>query len=255
MRKNIISVVLALLPSLHVFAGTMGTDSVSYAGIWGGIGGSYTSTQLNGNTTITTQPAISAPGTYIISSGSETHFAPVGEVGYLYALANDWLLGARVQYKYIGLEQFDIDWSGTLQNGAYQTGGIHSKLQDEWLFLLDMGYQFNQWMVYAGAGPVLFNASAQLNGDVLPAGSFSFFSVNEQNTKSLLGAGGHVGIEYMLPHRFMLNLSYDFAMSQSLNVPKLFFSSGDANYYSGFTQNLQAVEQGINLTVNKYFNL
>ncbi len=161
---------------------------------------------------------------------------------------------ARVIYKYIGNEQFDISWSGTLQNGAYQTGGVHSNLQYEWLFLADLGYHFDNWLVYGGIGAALFNVSAQLNGDVLPAGNFNFFSVNQQNNKSLWGGSGHVGIEYMLPNRFTVDLSYNFVISQKQNVPSLIFSSGNANFYSQFVQNLQAVEQGVNVTINKYFN-
>lgn len=254
MKKYIVSLMLIGLPMANTQAGTTGPVSASFAGLWAGIGGSYVSTRLNGETTITTQPAIAAPGTFILSNGRETQFAPIGNVGYLHEIVDNWLLGIRAQYQYIGIEQFDINWSGTLQNGAYQTGGIHSKLQDEWLFLVDGGYQFDNWLVYSGIGPVLFNASAQLNGDVLPAGSFNFSPVNRQSSKQLWGGGGHVGVEYMLPRRFTVDISYSFAISQTQNVPTLFFPSVNPNYYSGFIQNLQAVEQGINLTINKYFN-
>ena len=120
--------------------------------------------------------------------------------------------------------------------------------------MADLGYHFDNWLVYGGIGAALFNVSAQLNGDVLPAGNFNFFSVNQQNNKSLWGGSGHVGIEYMLPNRFTVDLSYNFVISQKQNVPSLIFSSGNANFYSQFVQNLQAVEQGVNVTINKYFN-
>lgn len=255
MRRYISCFIWTMFLPLTVHAGSMGSMPASFSGLLIGAGGSYVSTNLTGETTVQTQPPISAPGTFIISSANETHFAPVGQVGYFYDVTNDWLLGARVLYKYIGIEQFDISWSGTLQNGAYQTGGIHSKLQDEWLFLVDVGYHFDHWLIYGGLGASLFRVSAQLNGDVLPAGSFNFFSVNEQNNKNLWGGAGHVGMAYSFPHGFTIDISYDYAISQAQNLPSLNFPSGNSNYYSNFIQNLQAGEQGINITINKYFNI
>ena len=254
MKKYIVSLIGVWSCLMTTYAGTLGSSPVSFAGFWVGAGGSYVSTRLNGNTTIQTQPAISAPGTYILSTGSETHFAPVANVGYFHTVIDKWLLGPRVIYKYIGNEQFDISWSGTLQNGAYQTGGVHSKLQDEWLFLADLGYSFDNWLVYGGAGAALFNVSAQLNGDVLPSGSFNFFPVNTQKSKSLWGGAGHVGFEYILPHRFTVDFSYNFAISPTQALPALLFPSGNSNYFSKFMQSLQAVEQGVNVTINKYFD-
>ncbi len=255
MNKCMIRFTLSALLSHHALAGSMGNTVKSFSGFWVGAGGSYLSSQLNGQTTVQTQPPISAPGTYILSNGHETHFAPVANIGYLHGFENNWLLGLRAQYKYIDMDQFDISWSGTLQNGAYETGGIHSKLQDDWLFLIDVGYSFENWFIYSGIGPSLFNVSAQLNGDTLPAGTFNFFPVNLRNSKSLWGGGGHVGLAYMFPQQLTVDLSYNFSISQAQNLSTLIFPSGAPNYFSGFLQNLQAVEQGVNITINKYINL
>lgn len=71
-------------------------------------------------------------------------------------------------------------------------------------------------------------------------------------SKTIIGGAGQVGFEYMLPYRFMVDISYNFLATPKTSIPNIVFQAG-SNNYSKFGQDLSVVEQGINITVNKYF--
>jgi len=233
-------------------AGTLGATS-PYSGFWVGVGGGYISTIINGDTNITMVSATPSVAEFLLGDNLATHFVPVVNAGYFYDMQNNWLLGVKGLYKYIGTKQFDQTWSGTFQNGTYQSAGLSTNLTQDFSLLLTGGYTFGDWLVYGGAGPSLIDVSEKLNGDFLPANSFVFQPVNITHNKVIWGGAAQVGFEYMLPNRFMVDLSYSFLASGKQTIPTINFITENRNNYTTFSQHLQALEQGINLTINKYF--
>ncbi|AHE67558.1 outer membrane protein [Legionella oakridgensis] len=252
--KRNLWLILSCLPlSAELHAGTAGTLPSTYAGLWAGFGGSYIYSQVGGNTNITMVSSTPATVEYLLNQNLKNHLAPLVNVGYLFDLKNDWYLGAKVLYKYIGVEQFDQSWSGTFQNGAYQSAGLHTKLRQDLSLLLNGGYQFGSWLVYGGIGPAMVDVAAELNAEILAPTSTTFQPVNTTHSKYLWGGAAQVGFEYMLPNRFMVDVSYNFLASSKQTLPTIRLQSGTAGLYTAFSQQVHVTEQGINVTINKYF--
>ena len=245
--------IVALLTSASsiCMAGTMGDGHPSFAGLWGGVGGSYTYSTLSGETNILQVSSAPSSAEFLLSHNILNHMAPVVNAGYYFPLGSEWVVGPKFLYKYLGQEQFDQTWSGTYQDGSYQTAGIKTKSVQNFNALLSGGYQFGQWLLYAGAGPGWADVEVNLNGDLLPASSLVFSPINVSHSKTIIGGAGQVGFEYMLPNRFMLDISYNFLATPTTDIPSIIFNSTSGNY-SQFSQRVSAVEQGINITLNKY---
>ncbi|MCX7115856.1 MAG: outer membrane beta-barrel protein [Gammaproteobacteria bacterium] len=243
---------LLMTASSLSMAGTMGENPTSFAGFWGGIGGSYTYSTLGGKTSILQVNSAPSSAQYTLSDSILNHMAPVVDAGYYFPIGTDWVIGPKFLYKYIGQEQFDQTWSGTYQDGSYQTAGLRTKSIQDFNLFLSGGYQFNQWLLYAGAGPGWANARVDLNGSLLPATSVVFTPVNVSHSKTMIGGAAQVGFEYMLPMRFTVDISYNFLAVPSTLVSPITFNSTGGNYAS-FSQSLNVVEQGINVSLNKYF--
>lgn len=237
-----------------LYAGSMG-PTASYSGLWAGLGGGYINTTTTGNTNINMVSVSSSPREYLLNNNLENHFAPLANVGYFFDLSNSWLVGVKGVYKYINSEQFDQSFSGTFQDGTYQTAGLHTKLEHEAFFLLDGGYQFGNWLVYGGLGPSINTVSEVLNGDVLPPTSFNFLPVNITTNKTLWGGAGQIGFEYLLPNRFMVDISYNLVVTGKTTMPTILFRTGASSAYTSFSQQVQVVEQGVSISINKYFML
>jgi len=252
--KKIILLGCVCLHSLAI-AGSMGSDP-GYAGFWAGVGGGYINTTTHGKTNITmVQQTGASSASYEMDNNQDTHFSPIADLGYFYALKNQWYLGAKAVYKYIGSEQYNRTWAGTFNDGTNQTAEFHTKLNQEFFFLLNAGYQFGQWLVYGGLGPSITDVTEVLDGELLPASSTVFRPVNLSATKTIWGGAGQVGFEYMLPNRFMVDISYNFVVSGNVNMPPMYFQSAAAGAYTTFVQRVQVVEQGVNISINKYFML
>ena len=233
-------------------AGSMGELMPSFAGAWGGVGGSYTYSTLSGRTNITQVNGAPSPSQYLLSQNLLSHMAPVVDAGYYFLVNSEWLVGPKFLYKYIGQEQFDQSWSGTYQDGSYQTAGLRTQSVQNFNLFLSGGYQFNQWLMYAGVGPGWGNVKLDLNGDVLPASSLVFTQVNISQSKTMIGGSGQLGFEYMLPKGFMVDFSYNFLATPTTSIPTIFFNATNNNYAS-FKQSVSVVEQGLNISLNKYF--
>jgi outer membrane protein W len=235
-----------------LYAGTEGSLP-TFSGAWGGVGGGYINTVMNGKTNVSMISPTPSSAAFLLNANGDNKIAPMVNAGYFLDLPDQWLLGVKGAYKYIGVEQYDQSWSGTYQNGTYQTAGLHTKLNQDFFLLLNSGYQFGHWLVYGGVGPSITDVSEQLNGDMLLPTSVVFQPTNITNNKVIWGGAGQVGFEYMLPHRFMVDLSYNLVASGNTKIPNLYFLTGTSNLYTSFAQKVQVVEQGINITVNKYF--
>ncbi len=233
-------------------AGTMGNAPSSYAGLWAGVGGSYTYSTLDGQTNISQVNSAPSSVQYILDHDILNHMAPVFDAGYYYPINSEWLIGPKFLYKYIGQQQFDQTWSGSFQDGTFQSAAIKTKSVQNFNLLLSGAYQFSNWLVYSGAGLSWADVKVELNGSILPATSTVFTQVNPTQSKTILGGAGQVGFEYMLPNRFMVDISYNFLATARTKVPNIRFNATNGGY-SSFSQSLSVVEQGINITVNKYF--
>lgn len=239
--------------ALNAHAGAMGGQSNSYAGIWAGVGGSYGYTTLNGQTNISQIDSAPSSVQYLLGNDILNNMAPVFNAGYYYPINSEWLIGPKFLYKYIGQQQFDETWSGSFQDGTFQSASIKTKSVQNFNLLLSGAYQFSNWLVYSGAGLSWADAKVELNGSILPATSTVFTRVNPTQSKTILGGAGQVGFEYMLPNRFMVDISYNLLATARTSVPNIRFNSTNGGY-SSFSQSLSVLEQGINITVNKYFS-
>lgn len=238
--------------ALSSHAGTMGNAPNPYAGFWAGVGGSYAYTTLDGQTNISQVDSAPSSAQYLLGNDILNHMAPVFNAGYYYPINSEWLVGPKFLYKYIGQQQFDETWSGTFQDGTFQSAGIKTKSVQNFNLLLSGAYKFSNWLVYSGAGLSWADVKVELNGSILPATSTVFNQVALSQNKYILGGAGQVGFEYMLPNRFMVDISYNFLATARTSIPNLRFNATNGGY-SSFSQSLSVVEQGINITVNKYF--
>lgn len=233
-------------------AGTMGDAPNPYAGLWAGIGGSYTYSNLDGQTNIRQVNSTPTSAEFLLGHNIVNHMAPVFDAGYYFTVNSDWLLGAKFLYKYIGQQQFDQTWTGTFADGTFQSAVLKTRSVQDFNLYLSGGYHFSNWLLYAAAGPSWADVKVEINGSILPATSTVFQQVNPSQSKTIIGGAGQVGFEYMLPNRFMVDISYNFLASSRTAVPNIRFNSTNGAY-STFSQSVSVVEQGINITINKYF--
>lgn len=234
-------------------AGNMGDSIASYRGFWAGVGGSYDYTTISGKTNINQVSSTPSSAEFLLNDNLTSHMAPVVNAGYYLALPQDWYVGAKFLYKYIGQEQFDQTWSATFTDGSYQTAGLRTKLIQDFYLLVSGGYQFGQWLMYAGAGPSWATVRTNLNGDVLPPSSLIFIPENLSQSKTMIGGAGQVGFQYMLPNRFSVDISYGFLATPQTNIPSINFLTTTNIGFTRFSQSVSVVEQGVNITLNKYF--
>jgi outer membrane protein W len=235
------------------FAGELGTSSTDYHGFWVGVGGSYNYSTLSGKTNFTQVSNTPSSAEFILSDNLTNHMAPVANAGYYYHLPKNWYVGAKFLYKYIGQEQFDQTWSATFTDGSYQTAGIRTKFIQDFYLLASAAYEFGPWLIYGGAGPSWATVRIDLNGDVLPPSSLTFTPVNTSKSQTILGGAAQIGFEYMLPNRFAVDISYSFLATPTTGLPAINFSTSTGAGYTRITQSVSVVEQGVNITINKYF--
>lgn len=241
-----------ILNSLCLHADGIMSD-VDFSGFSAGVGGSYTHTTVTGETNTVMYSPFVPVIQYDTNENLESNLSPVVNAGYFFKPKNNWLVGVKGVYKYIGVKQFDVSWTGTYQNGVYQQAIFNTKLQQELFVLFNAGYSFGHWLVYGGIGPSATQVQNQLIGNMLPPTSLNFQHVTMSQSKILWGAAGQVGFEYMLPNRFTIDLSYNFVGTPSSTLPSVRFNTGTSDVFSLFTQKAYLTEQGINISVNKYF--
>ncbi len=244
-----------VLFSSLLHAGTMGEPPSSFEGFLFGVGGGYENTNLSKWTDITMFSTFPSVTEYYRQDNIKNTFSPIANASYFGAVKEQWLWGIKGVYKYLGVQHPTLVWSGTYQNGTYQEASFHTKLVQEFFLTLDAGYQiFPNWLVYLGVGPSITGVQNELRGNLLPSTSTTFTYSEKTRSKTLWGVAGQVGFEYMLPNRFMLDLSYNLVVSPKSTMPTTYFATNTAHFYSAFSQRIQLLEQGLNVTVNKYFS-
>ena len=235
-----------------LYAGAMGKHS-TFSGFYVGAGGGYIYTTVNGSTDIkiSTVPVVD---TSTVITALTNHMAPVLTAGYFYDSHKNWLLGVKGFYKYIGVNEFSDFWVGAFPStNASQSAAISTKLTQDGALFFTGGYQFDNWLLYAGAGPGAANTRVKLNGQLITVGAPYALTSTIEKTKTLWGGAGQVGAQYLLPNRLSIDLSYNFLATQLGSLPTIYFLSVPSSQYSSVSQRVHVVEQGFNITLNKYF--
>ncbi len=255
LKRRMLGCAFAGLLSPSLYAGTMGEPMPSFEGFLFGVGGGYLNTNLSKWTNVTMLSTFPSITEYYQADNIKSSFSPIANASYFSAFQDLWLWGIKGVYKYLGVQHPSLLWSGTYQNGTYQEATFHTELVQEFFLTLNAGYQiFPNWLVYLGVGPSITEAETELRGNLLPNTSISFQYSEQTKSKVLWGVAGQVGFEYMLPHRFMLDLSYNLVVSPKTTMPTTYFSTNTTSFYSAFTQRVRVLDQGLNVTVNKYFS-
>ena len=235
------------------YAGSMG-ESANFSGFYAGAGGSYVYTTISGTTTITQSTSPSSHAPYTLTTALTNHMAPVVNAGYFYDLHNQWYVGAKGLYKYIGVNALDQTWAASYpQTFTAQSASLYSKLVQDASLLFVGAYQFDNWLLYGGVGPGMGNAQLKLNGATLPIGISNALQTKLSSTTNAWGGAGQIGAQYLLPNRFSIDLSYNFLATNLTSLPTINFISAPSYQYSSFAQRIHVTEQGFNITLNKYF--
>lgn len=253
---------LRYLPFLFAFlfsiahAGTMGEKS-SFAGLFAGAGGGYVNTNLTKETSVTMFSSFSPVTQYFREDNIRESFAPIADIAYFRAVPSyeETYVGLKAIYKYLGIQHPRIAWSGTFQNGTYQEASLLTEVVQELLFTANAGMAIHDnWLVYLGVGPSITEVRTNMRGSLLPATSVTFQFNDITNDKWLWGVAGQVGFEYLMPRRFMLDLSYNLVVTPKGQIPSTYFQSDTSGFYTRFSQRVSILEQGLNITVNKFFD-
>lgn len=251
-RNGILAFMMVVI-SAPLHAGTMG-PAPSFDGFSFGVGGGYVNTNSTEQSVVNMISSFPTVTEYFREEELENSFSPVVNASYLFALKDNWLLGVKGVYKYLSIRHSELPWSGTFQNGTFQRAELHKKRQQEFFFMLDAGYQlYPSWLVYLGVGPSVTGLDNELRGDLLESTASTFQFSQQTKNKNLWGGAGQVGFEYLLPHRFAVDFSYNLVVTPMGNMPTMFFNAGASGFYTSFAQRIQLLEQGLNVTVNKYF--
>lgn len=252
--RMLVSVLICFL-SHSLYAGTMGASQSNFEGFLFGVGTGYVNTNLTKWTNITMRSTFSPVTEYYREDNIKETLSPIANASYFTALQDQWLWGVKGVYKYLGIQHPTLSWSGTYQNGAYQEAVFHTKVEQEFFLTLDAGYQILPNLLgYLGVGPSITGLQNQLRGNLLSSTSTVFQYTEKTSNKIAWGVAGQVGFGYMLPGRFMLDFSYNLVVTPKSTMPTTFFAANTASFCSTFSQRVQLLEQGLNITVNKYFS-
>lgn len=244
---------LLISSTANTYAGTMG-NTPSFDGLSFGLGAGYVNTNSKKWTDVTMQSPFPSVTEYFRGDDIKSSLSPVVNASYLHSLDRAWLVGVKGLYKYLGVQHSKIAWSGTFQNGTYQQADFHTTLVQEFFLTLEAGYQFvPHWMVYLGFGPAVTGIKNELRGNLLESTALNFQYTEKSSRKTLWGGAGQLGFEYLLPHRLAIDLSYNLIVSPTTDISPIYFRTNSINYYSKFFGQMQLLEQGFNLTINKYF--
>jgi len=253
-RSNLCIGLLTCCVGTHLYAGSMGS-SPGFAGFSFGAGGGYVNANSTERSIVTLVSPFPSVTQYFREEELENSFSPVVNASYFFNLENHWLMGVKAVYKYLSIRHSALTWSGTFQDGTVQQADIHKKREQEIFLMLDGAYQlFPNWLVYSGIGPSMTDLETELRGDVLTSTSTTFQYVEKTDKKTLWGVAGQIGFEYLLPKRFTIDLSYNVVVTPTGQMPTIFFNTATQGTYSTISQRIQLLEQGLNVTVNKYFS-
>ncbi|MDF1684914.1 MAG: outer membrane beta-barrel protein [Legionellaceae bacterium] len=253
-RRYVVFSIFLGLSSMKLCAGTMG-GAPGFDGFSAGLGAGYVNTNSSKWTDVSMVSPFPSVTEYFRGDDIKSSLSPVVNASYFYTLDHAWLVGLKGLYKYLGVQHSKIAWSGTFQNGTYQQADFHTNIIQEFFLTAEAAYEFvPNWMVYLGFGPAVTGVKNELRGNLLESTALNFQYTEKSSRKTLWGGAGQLGFEYLLPHRFAIDISYNLIVSPTTDISPIYFRTNSTNYYSKFLGQIQLLEQGLNLTVNKYFS-
>ncbi|WP_232220633.1 outer membrane protein [Legionella tunisiensis] len=271
----------------------MGPVSISKAGIFVGLGGSYNSVKLDQKIDLVGISNVFS-GSTLVASGTavgpavpfhniQTTFSPDAQAGYFRDIVGTNLFwGVKFAYKYLGVTFTDSNiiapqaGSFTIvtpvptvssMTGHALIGSAQTEMTHELFLMPYIGQSFNNnASVYLGAGPAVFHSRstfynvtgyAAVNG--VPS-DITGSPVSLSSSEWLWGGGAQIGIRYNLDPTWVLDLNYTYLITSrdktNYQVP---FASTVLNFTDSgtmFGSNTQRITaQAVSLTVNKVFSL
>ncbi|MGE3316476.1 MAG: hypothetical protein AB7O26_15275 [Planctomycetaceae bacterium] len=235
--------------------------TLSEAGFFFGVGGSYNSIKVKQDLEATADSEVSvtqllvATGTAGGSLGSfdetESSFAPTLQLGYFSAPSySDWAWGAKGSYRYLGttltnrfLSTQPTELTSTGNAGADTFAGhiginaVRTEVNHEFALIPFLGHAFDRGRFYVGAGPVAIQTQTLIDQ------AFSYASVNGtpqysigsatdfSDTDWLWGGIGQIGLIYYIEPWWSIDLSYDCAVTgKASNSETAPFISATSDY-------------------------
>lgn len=254
-RKLLIAMLPVILMNSSVSYSESNLSAVAnYSGFAMGLGVGYTHSITNDEiTTITNNSDGSSLYSYQRLENISNGLSPMVTASYYWDLPQAYVFGIDLMYKYIGIEQFNVQAPINFANGANVQANLRTKLAHELYTLLTAGYEFDNWMVFLSLGPSFIQLDTTVHTEFTAAGDINPTQYTNLHAKKITtGGAAQVGFEYMLPHRFAVQMFYSFSVSPVENEPATSYNAGAAGNVQ-YLQRVQVIDQSIGIVVNKYF--
>lgn len=222
---------------------TMNSHAAIMTGPYLGIGGSWNTVDETFDSSLFTSATQSGEDHY---NANSSRLAPLIQAGYVAPLNACWLWGASLQWKYLGYKTSNENTSRGqyLPNSTFSSFNIfgqnvtrdfssQTRLNNEFLLLVNLGMQTSNGYAYIGAGPALLTAanSIYLSSIHTPAGTGDHLtSGSVSDNQNVWGGAVQAGYNYYLDSTIFLNINYTY-----LNAGKKHFNNIiNAAIYNGF---------------------
>ncbi|KTD10824.1 hypothetical protein Lgra_1790 [Legionella gratiana] len=292
MNKRFYVGLSALAFSSTVFSGSMGSiSSLKDKGFFVGIGGSYSSVNLEKQTLWGKGVNSAYLGPILTSTGSasgysdpfyqnENLFSPQGQVGYFQhftASPNFW--GIKFIYDYLNAHFSDnnmtIAQAGSNYNvitgvttdftGNYLVDSVQTSVNHELLLLAFIGHSFQNINIYLGGGPVVFGMQSNIYNLVgyadykgNPGTDISGAPVNLSQSMWEWGGAAQLGLTYFLNPSWFLDFNYTYARTgrNTIKYVSPFTNQIGPDHLVGtsyINPSQQVAAQSFSITMNKLF--
>lgn len=274
MNKGIFQVTTGLLMSCmttSIYAGEMGSQTLTRSGVYLGAGGGWTLTDEEFSSTVRTSTGNGALDDY---DASQNRLSPLVQLGYWSPMQEKWLWGVVAQWEYSGYKTRNVHTSHGqyLPNASFSSINIfgpdvirdftsQTRVENEVRFLVYLGEQFQQSHVYLGIGPAVLNTkNTVFVSSVHTApnnGSDTLISGATRSSKTMWGGSAQVGYNYFINPYYFVNLSYTYTQTARYNFDNLTNAAllnGAANpgpTALNLNRRINIAEQGIMLSINR----
>jgi len=126
------------------------------------------------------------------------------QAGYNYQVSNNWVIGARV-----GVPFISSDINATIVDPIVASDSYSSKVSWAVAGVGTVGYAYDRWLPYVGAGVAVAGVKATING---PA-----FGGSTSITETMPGVVLEAGLQYALTDHWQLGVRYDYVNFASKN--------------------------------------
>lgn len=242
-------------------------------GLFIGLGGGYSWSQINAETSATLN-SISGTPPNVIFTGSSDNFKdksqdvfPEARLGYFgHFSTGPWLWGVQLLYQYLGAEIKTNNQNIHLKNASVATtdqiiiNDAKTKVTDAFILPVFVGYSIKDSFIYLGIGPSLFKTEYDLDNVADNHSAFYIGNINQfsDTTTWMWGGAVQAGIAYYLNPTWFLNLSYLYSITgeYTTNHSATFASDVNGGLNNGNLQlkNQQRfTTQEVGISINKIF--